>query len=134
MGRYYNGDIDGKFWFGIQSSTAADRFGVSYSEPNYVQYNFWEDDLEEVEQELDKIKETLGEWLSKFDKFFEENETFNEEKLKTAGFPTIMEKSTFGDYEVARCPLLKDYADYGLGIKIRDCIIEHKSCSFEAEL
>jgi len=28
MGRYYDGDISGKFWFGVQSSDAADRFGV----------------------------------------------------------------------------------------------------------
>ena len=28
MGRYYTGDIEGKFWFGIQSSNSADRFGV----------------------------------------------------------------------------------------------------------
>lgn len=24
MGRYYNGDIEGKFWFGVQSSNDAD--------------------------------------------------------------------------------------------------------------
>ncbi len=28
MGRYYSGDIEGKFWFAVQSSYAADRFGV----------------------------------------------------------------------------------------------------------
>jgi hypothetical protein len=28
MGRYYSGDISGKFWFGIQSSHDADYFGV----------------------------------------------------------------------------------------------------------
>ena len=28
MGRYYNGDIEGKFWFGVQSSDDADFFGV----------------------------------------------------------------------------------------------------------
>ena len=27
MGRYYQGDIEGKFWFGIQSSTDANFFG-----------------------------------------------------------------------------------------------------------
>ena len=29
---------------------------------------------------------------------------------------------------------LKEYADLGLGIKIRDCIIANGTCSFEAEL
>ena len=27
MGRYYNGDIEGKFWFAVQSSDDADFFG-----------------------------------------------------------------------------------------------------------
>ena len=36
MGRYYEGDISGKFAFGVQSSTAADRFGVDPTKPNYV--------------------------------------------------------------------------------------------------
>jgi hypothetical protein len=40
MGRYYSGDIEGKFMFATQSSTAADRFGSSYYEPNHVNYYF----------------------------------------------------------------------------------------------
>ena len=28
MGRQYKGDINGKFWFAIQDSDTADRFGV----------------------------------------------------------------------------------------------------------
>ena len=28
MGRYYNGDINGKFWFAVQNSNCADRFGL----------------------------------------------------------------------------------------------------------
>lgn len=40
MGRYYSGDIEGKFWFAVQSSNAADRFGVSGNEPNFIQYHF----------------------------------------------------------------------------------------------
>ena len=31
MGRYYSGDIEGKFWFGIQESNDADNFGVEGS-------------------------------------------------------------------------------------------------------
>jgi len=30
MGRYYFGQISGKFWFGIQSSDDANHFGVNY--------------------------------------------------------------------------------------------------------
>ena len=32
MGRYYTGQISGKFWFGIQDSTDADFFGTEYSD------------------------------------------------------------------------------------------------------
>ena len=30
MGRYYSGDISGKFWFGVQSSGDASEFGIKY--------------------------------------------------------------------------------------------------------
>ena len=70
MGRYYSGDIDGKFWFGVQSSNAADRFGVTASEPSYINYYFDEENLEDVENEIKNIKESLGEWKEKLDNFF----------------------------------------------------------------
>ena len=38
MGRYYNGDIKGKFWFGIQKSDSASRFGGT----EYLEYSFHE--------------------------------------------------------------------------------------------
>ena len=37
MGRFYNGDICGKFWFGIQSSDDAESFGVD----PYLEYTFF---------------------------------------------------------------------------------------------
>lgn len=58
MGRYYSGMIEGKFWFGIQSSVAADRFGVSYNEPSYVEYYYSEDDLRELKMKY-KLLEIL---------------------------------------------------------------------------
>jgi hypothetical protein len=36
MGRYYSGDIEGKFWFGTQDSTDASNFGVD----PLVQYDY----------------------------------------------------------------------------------------------
>ena len=32
MGRYYSGDISGKFWFAVQDSTDASHFGKEYEE------------------------------------------------------------------------------------------------------
>ena len=48
MGRYYKGDIEGKFWFGVQSSADADFFGKEGA-PNYLSYYFDEEDLTTIE-------------------------------------------------------------------------------------
>jgi hypothetical protein len=119
MGRYYSGDIEGKFWFALQSSNAADRFGVIGQQPDELQYFFSEDDLEAVEEEIKNIEETLGEKKQIIDKFFEDNNGWNDEGLKEAG---ISKEE------------LSEYADLGLGIKIRDCIKDFGTCSFDAEL
>ena len=38
MGRYYEGDIDGKFWFAIQSSDDGEFFGAEEQESNWIDY------------------------------------------------------------------------------------------------
>ena len=38
MGRYYSGDVDGKFMFAIQSSDAHERFGAEEQESGFVEY------------------------------------------------------------------------------------------------
>lgn len=119
MGRYYSGDIDGKFWFGVQSSTAADRFGVPHCEPSYVEYYYDEDNLEDVKLEINKIKNTLGDKLQKIEDFFKEKSSYSDEELTEAVIT--------GDD-------LSEYADLILGIKIRDCLIENGECTFTAEL
>lgn len=119
MGRYYSGDIEGKFWFALQSSNAASRFGGEEIEPNYIQYYFDEDHLKEVQAELKRIEDTLGDKLQKIDDFFEKNNGYNDEMLDEAG--------------ISRAEL-SDYADYGLGKQIEQCIIDNGSCSFDAEL
>lgn len=119
MGRYFTGDIEGKFWSGLQSSVAADRFGVSYNEPNYVEYYYSDDDLEGVEDEIKKIEDGLLNKKRIIESFFEKNQSYNDSSLQEIG---ISGKD------------LGEYADLLLGIKIRDCIKENGSCSFEAEL
>ena len=119
MGRYYSGDIEGKFWFAVQSSTAADRFGVEHSEPNYVSYYFEKEDLEGVEEEIANIEESLGGKKQKLDDFFASVGGYEDEEITALG--------------VSKDELV-DYADLGLGVKIRDCIKENGACSFDAEL
>lgn len=114
MGRYYSGDIEGKFMFAVQSSYAADRFG-SEGYTNYVQYYFDEEHLDTINEELEELQEAHD----KVAKFFENRDTWNNEERDKAGL-------TQQD--------MSDYADYVLGKKIKDCIIEQGYCSFDAEL
>lgn len=124
MGRYYSGDIEGKFWFAVQSSDAANRFGVQGHEPPYLEYWFQEEDLPKVQEELKRIEKKHGKVFKKLDKFFEENNSYNDEILSTHLKISI---SDLGD-------ILSDYADYHLGKKIEKCLIENGQCSFTAEL
>ena len=119
MGRYYNGSIEGKLWFALQSSNAADRFGVIGEQPSTLNYYFEEDNLQDVEDEIKVIEELLGDKKRILDEFFNTNNGYTDEMIKDLG---ITEQE------------LKEYADLGLGIKIRDCIKEEGSCGFEAEL
>jgi hypothetical protein len=128
MGRYYNGDIEGKFWFAVQSSDAADRFGKVGSEPNYISYYYDDENLEEIDQEIKLIEEDLGEVKNLFDEFFEENNGYNDEMLKN-----FFDGKGLNLTEREIKQHLSDYADLGLGIKIRDCVKETGSCSFDAE-
>lgn len=119
MGRYYNGDINGKFWFALQSSDAASRFGGEELQPSYIEYYFNEDHLDAVNEEIKNIQESLGDKVKVLDNFCKEGVGYNNEILEGLG---VTNKE------------LNDYADLGLGIQIRDCIEGSGTCSFEAEL
>ena len=123
MGRHYLGDIEGKFWFAVQSSNAADRFGSIGYEPGYLEYCFDEDDLPGVQQELKNIEEIISlENIKKLDDFFNNSEGYNDYILEQHGILDIWNK-----YK-------SDYADYILGKKIEKCLLENKECNFQAEL
>lgn len=120
MGRYFHGDIDGKFWFAVQSSNAASRFSADAEcDRSSISYYFDEGNLDEVQGELKRIEDKLGDNMLKFFKFFSEHDGYNDDMLIEAGLPVSM---------------LEDYADYLLGKKIEKCIIQTGQCSFEAEL
>jgi hypothetical protein len=119
MGRYYQGDINGKFWFALQPSDAPSRFGGEETEPNYINYYFNEDHLEEVENEIEAIEESLGDKKKIIEDFMKDKGGYSDADLLALG---ITEKE------------MRDYADLGLGIQIRDCVLENGDCNFEAEL
>lgn len=115
MGRYYSGDIDGKFWFGVQSSDAADRFGVTGEQPPILNYYFEEDNLDSVCEEIKNIEESLGDKIKVIESF---DNGYTSKMLLDAN---ISEQD------------LSEYADLLLGRKIRDCIQEQGYCEFQAE-
>lgn len=124
MGRYISGDINRKLWFAVQSSNAADRFGVTGCEPNYIEYYFnKEDNLAYLQNELKHIENTIGlENMKKLDDFFNSTNVYNDSIMKEYGVLDIWE-----NYK-------SDYADYGLGKDIEKCLMENDECSFQAEL
>ena len=125
MGRYYYGQIEGKFWFGVQSSTCADRFGC-VGEASYLFYNFDKSHLPQVEAELNRIRLcTLGEdMLNKLDEFFNERGAYNHEEL--AKYLSVDKSKLLS--------LLSEYADYKLGLQIKECLEQEGRCRFEVEL
>ena len=124
MGRWCSGSIDHKFWFGVQSSDAADRFGVIGHQPEELYYDFGISSLPEIYQELSNIATNLGSNLIRLHKFFEENGSYSEEKV--AEYLKV-------ELDVAK-NLLKDYADYELGLKIAEAVRTTGQCEFTAEL
>ena len=120
MGRYYDGDITGKFWFAVQPSNAPTRFSKrAQLEPSYIEYWFDEEHLDDVQKELRSIEKKMGNKMEKFDEFFSKSVGYNDDMLKEAGLPLSM---------------LSEYADYQLGKQIEQCIINTGQCSFSAEL
>ena len=123
MGRYAFGDIDHKYWFAVQNSDAADRFGVTGVQPEELYYYFDRENLEDVEEELKVIRKQLGKHRTKMNKFFKSNQWYTDEDLvKYLDIPKAKVEN-----------LLKDYADYELGMKIRECILVNGCCEFTAE-
>lgn len=124
MGRYYHGDIEGKFWFAVQSSAAADRFGQK-GWTAYLSYYYDSEDVLQIEAELLNIKTSLGKHFDVFKEFFNMANGYNTKTLE----------EYFKQHKLKFCQEnLEDYADYGLGQKILECVKETGECAFEAEI
>lgn len=113
MGRYYYGDIQGKFMFAVQSSEALSRFG---KEP-MLSYSFCEEDVEEVSDVLKEIESNTD--VKKIELFFKANNYYSDDDLIKAG---ISRKD------------LSEFADWELGKKLLDKLNEVGECNIECEL
>ena len=128
MGRYYNGDIEGKFWFGVQSSDDATHFGEIEQEPAYIDY--YVDNLEDVEAGLCEARAELGQDEQRLNAFFDTRDSYNDGMIikyyKETYQIDLTERELYQKLELL--------ARIELGEKIHKVVKEQGSCSFSAEL
>lgn len=111
MGRFYTGDIEGKFCFAVQSSYAADRFGCE-GVASHIHYNFDESHIDIIESELKKIEDNID--LNDVKEYYEGTDGESLSGIHS------------NDHS--------DYADYILGRKILNQLKMNGACYFESEL
>ena len=131
MGRYYHGDIEGKFWFAVQSSNDADFFGCE-GEARFLNYYYHEGHLDQVKEGIKDCKSSLGEYKKHLDNFFKTDgdKGYNDQMLAE-----YLDKNAKGTHsEIGVKFFLEWYARLELGKEILECIEENGECSFEAEL
>jgi hypothetical protein len=138
MGRYYsevdNDSFEGKFLFGVQSSTSADRFGVAYSEPAYITYSYDTSDLESVSLELDNIEQWLNDKGIPVDDL-----NLNSLRQPDALFHSEVDTEYLEPLydlinESKDRELLSELADYELGMQIEWTIKKYSYAKLECEL
>ena len=109
MGRYYTGDIEGKFMFAVQSSKAGERFEAFDIEPQYIEYCVNRESYENIKEELKDIEKTGA--VKRVKNMFENVDAYNDE---------IQKKYNVSDKD------LSEYADWVLGKKMIDFFDENK--------
>jgi hypothetical protein len=129
MGRYYSGDIEGKFAFGVQSSNAADRFGVAGQPPDFLEYNYTEADMPHLKDELKIIEDSFGEHKTAIMVYHDLDGS--DENKQTLTIEEFLKKSELPEMSTAKW---NDYYDYKIGRKILDHVNMHDTCIFQAEL
>jgi hypothetical protein len=120
MGRYYSGDIDGKFWFATQSSNDADFFGVTGYKPEKLEYDFEEEHLDLINEGINKCLKEIGVKRGKIFKWFKKEDNLNPYKMEEG----IIPKNTSHEW----------LARLELGMRILKSVEATGGCYFEAEL
>ena len=146
MGRYYDGDIEGKFWFAVQSSDDGEFFGAKdITELNqvtedgdddyhsgYIDYCIDNNNIDSVLEGIRICKGCLGENGKILMDFFQTNTGYNEEMIikhyKDEHNIKISEDEVLGHLQyVARLQL-------GIQILIFFNQNPDKDCNFTAEM
>ena len=147
MGRYYDGDIEGKFWFGVQDSGDAVHFGAEEQEPEpytvtedgdedyhegFVDYRIKLDNFHLVQEGIEKCKKDLGRDYKILASFFAQGNGYNDEMIvkhyKDVHNLTINENYVRSSLEV--------FARLDLGLQILVFFNENpgEDCVFTAEM
>ena len=137
MGRYYHGDIEGKFWFAVQDSTDASHFGgtetpIVDEESNEAvgsHYMFTKEDLPKIQDALDRCLTGLGDNKEKLDDFFESRDYYSDADVAKHLEIEGEEK----EVKMLTLAMLMLYARLGLGEKIKACVEEKGQCEFDAD-
>lgn len=131
MGRYYSGDIEGKFWFAVQTSDDAEYFGAIKMFHNTIPYCVNSADLPYAKEKLQDCYDELGENKQRLDEFFAKGNGWNDHLI-------MQHFKTEYNIDLTRNELhqiLEVYARIELGEKIIDYLEKHpgEDCYFEAE-
>lgn len=90
MGRHYDGDISGKFWFAVQSSDDGEYFGaLDITEENtdsdyhdgFIDYVIYFSDIDRVKAGIDLCKRQLRNNYVILNEFFSNNKGYNDEMI-----------------------------------------------------
>ena len=137
MGRYYHGDIEGKFWFAVQDSTDASHFGgtetpIVDEESNEAvgsDYMVTKEDLPDIQDALDRCLTGLGDNKEKLDDFFGSRDYYSDADVAKHLEIEGEEK----EVKMLTLAMLMLYARLGLGEKIKACVEEKGQCEFDAD-
>jgi hypothetical protein len=115
MGRYYTGDIEGKFMFAVQGSDAGERFGAHELDNHVIHYYIQRESYDDIVKELKSIEESGC---------LERAEVIMREGYEMESLPLIYKD-------------LQGYADYRMGKKIKEWFDDNPKedyLYFDAEL
>ena len=132
MGRYYDGDIDGKFMFAIQSSDDGIHFGAVEADDGWIEYIVPQDALTtNVRDGITACKDALGTFKNRIDTYFQKKDTFTERGMAEEMSMEYNENIT----EDLIKAMLVQYARLRLGTQIETWMIAHpgEDCTYNAE-
>ena len=126
MGRYYDGDVEGKWWFGVQSSDTPERFG-GYE--THIDYTICNDDT--FKSGIKLIKEDLGDKLEWLQQFFDENNGYNDAMLMEF---MLKKNPRYDKSELSQD--LENFADYGFAMQVKQHFedTDEDYCNVNSEL